>query len=217
MEGLVCDTCSDNFADDRSRRVRKMMRTQRKGLQPTKIRRQYQRDFLHWLSEKRDQFVIKPLKPKATVHYVSLRFPDMLPIISIKIFKNEIMVIVTWENRFFDMLLDLDMYPVWSGNGYRCKLCDGSETIFPDLTVMRSDHLYQPFLEWCNAQFLNSRWLKMVTTIGGSSGAILLRELDSPGNDAVINLFLGLKKLNGQPACTKDELRVFHLPLFEVR
>lgn len=192
------------------------MRTLRKNLAPIRHRRQYQRDFMNWLEESRDQFVVEPLKPRATVHYVRLRFPNMTPVLSLEIRCDSIMVIVTWRKQFFDIILELDMYPVWDGNAYRCGLCEDSKRTFQSLAAMRKDHLYKPFLQWCNEQFLTSRWLKMVMA-GGSTGATLIRDSDSPEADAVTNLLLGLKKLSGQQMFNRGELQVFHLPVFDTR
>lgn len=190
------------------------MKSKPRGLSPEKIRRQYQRDFMNWLAENRDQFVVEPFKPKATVRFVSLHFPKMSRAVSIKVRANSIVVVVTWKKRFFDMIYDEDISPIWNGNAYRCGLCKDSDETFQDLASMRRDHLYRPFLEWCNKALLASQSLKMIVTAGGSTGASLFSETDSIRADAMTNLFLGLKKLNGQQMFTSDDLHVSYLPLF---
>jgi hypothetical protein len=189
------------------------MKSRRSPLAPARLRRQYQRDFMRWLSENKDRFAVEPLKPTAKVNFVELRFPDLSSAISIAIRANSIVVVVTWRNQFFDLLLDLEIGPVWNGQAYRCELCDESEMTFPDLATMRSDHLYQPFLEWCNEQLFTSQWLEMVTG-GRSTGASLLREIDDRNGNAMVNLFLGLKRLDGQPMCRENDIDSFRLPLF---
>lgn len=189
------------------------MKSRRSPLAPAKYRRQYQREFMRWLAENKDRFAVEPLKPKAKVRYIELRFPDLSSVLSIKLRANSISVVVTWRDQFFDLLLDLEIDPAWNGHAYFCKLCDESEKTFPDLITMRSDHLYQPFQEWCNERLLTSRWLKMVTC-GDSTGTSLLREIDDPEGDAVVDLLSGLKRLDGQPMCRKNDIELFYLPLF---
>ena len=191
------------------------MKSKRKNLAPAKYRRQYQRSFMHWLAKNREQFAVKPLKPRATVSCVYLRFPGMSSVISIMICANSIAAFVDWNERQIDRILDLDMWPIWNGSAYRCELCDESDETFPNLNTMRVDHLYAPFLEWCNEKFLTSRWLEIAILDCGLSSARLLREITDPKGKAILDRLSILKKVNGEPACRKDKDRVFHIPVFE--
>lgn len=185
------------------------MKSKRDGLESVEDCRQYQRDFIDWLSVNGDQFIVRPLKPKATVRAVSLRFQRMSSALHIKIRPNSIVVYVSWNEECFDFLLDLDMAPVRKGNAYRCKLCEQSEVTFPDLLAMRLDHLYEPFLKWCNEQLLISRWLEI--QIGrGYGGAKLLPNFDDSKLSVVV-----MEKHDDRPKCGQDEHHVFYLPVFD--
>lgn len=191
------------------------MKSMRNKLQPPKIRRQYQRDFKNWLSENRDQFLVKPLNPKATVRYVSLSFQNMSPVLRIKIYETELAVIITWENKFFDMIFDEDMVPIRTGNRYRCRLCEESEETFQDLAAMRRDHLYLPFLKWCNERLFTAKLLRM-SWDNGSSGVDLKRETDSLKENEVVTPFLRSKQKNRQRICRRRESIIFYLPVFDI-
>lgn len=191
------------------------MTSKRKRLPPAKFRRQYQRDFMNWFAENWHLFAIAPLKPRVTVHYIDFRFPNVSPVFSIRVMANAIVVDVTWKQKWFDRILDMDMYPVWNGSSYRCELCDETQELYLDLTTMRSAHLYIPFLLWCNEDFLTSRWLEMaMTKCWGGCSARLLREIDDPEGRAILGIFSRLKRIDGQPTPGAKKAYVFHLPTF---
>ena len=191
------------------------MRYKRSRLSTIKHRRQYQHDFMKWFAENRHLFAVEPLKPKATVRYVDLRFPNMSSVLSIHIRASELIVAVTWKKQSFDQILWLDINPAWNGSAYRCRLCEESDETFENLATMRSDHLFAPFLKWCNEELLTSHWLKMEMMCGCTS-AKLLREISGPIGMEFSGWISQLRELKGQPMCGDDEkIHIFHLPLFE--
>lgn len=192
------------------------MRSKRKGLAPAKHRRQYQRDFMRWFAENRDRFAVTPHKPKATVRYVDLRFPNLSSLLRIEIRAASISVFVIWKERDFDTIFDMDMHPAWNGSAYRYRLCVESEKTYPDLSRMRVELLFESFLAWCNERLFASRWLEMAT-VGRSTSARLLRDISDPEAVWISTWFSEMKNIrNGQPMCRRDDVHVFHLPLFEV-
>ena len=139
----------------------------------------------------------------------------MSSVLSIHVRATEITVAVTWENENFDTILWLDMSPAWNGSAYRCRLCEESNETFTDLATMRSDHLFTPFLKWCNEELLTSCWLKM-EMMRGCTAASLIRKISAPVGIEFSGWHSHHLKRTGQTRCGDDEkINIFHLPLFE--
>jgi hypothetical protein len=170
-----------------------------------------QRAFVQWFNENRTRFEVPIRLTKFSAKGMELHFLNFPDCLFVRISSEELAVHVKWQGEYWDILIDLDAYPVHTPAGYKCKCCahDGNEsaTIFSNREVLWQDHLFAPFLKWVNEDLAPARWLQ-VSCIGDDRGitwAQLIRdESELPKPDRTPFLMLKfmqqLKRIDGQPA-----------------
>lgn len=128
-------------------------------------RPQIQRAFLSWLNENQTHFGLPIRITKITAKAVELRFLNYPECLSVWLTGNELGVHVEWQEDYWDCLIDLDVSPIHTLDGYQCKHCatDNAEEVivFSSLEALWKDHLFEPFLKWVNEKLAPARWLSI--------------------------------------------------------
>jgi hypothetical protein len=113
----------------------------------------FQKAFVAWHVANRARFLVpvrlKMVKPSS----VLIRFMNHPECLQITARPSNLGVWVVWQGVNWDALLDVDVLPVPTRQGFRCQLCEGSPKCWPSLEVLWADHLFEPFLEWVNQHY----------------------------------------------------------------
>lgn len=164
-----------------------------------------QRAFESWFKKNSTRFAVPILLTKITSRGIKLRFHNYPDCLSVWLSSNELAVHVDWQGEWWDMIIDLDVWPYHTRGGYKCKCClvepGESAVIFPSREALWQDHLFDPFLEWVNEELAPARWLQISCTVDrGARWERLIRdesELDKP--DRMVPFLQQLKRVDGTP------------------
>ena len=100
-------------------------------------------------------------------HQVRVFLDGLHPAIAIIVSANDLRVTVEQDGETLDTLLWLEMSPARRGNAYVCTLCETeSPKRFASLAELREDHLYTPFLDWCQQALASATHLEILHTPG---------------------------------------------------
>ena len=80
---------------------------------------------------------------------------------------------VKWQGECWDALLDLDVYPQHIEGGIRCRLCEGTKVVWPDIHALWADHFFEPLLTWVNDRYSKATALLLYGEPGMSTSAAL--------------------------------------------
>jgi len=148
-------------------------------------RRALHRAFARFLAENRSRLAIEVHLGERTDAVWNFSFVGVTGIISGWINTFEVTVAANWDGEAWDLILDLDAYPVHVEGGYMCRICRPS-ALFPSREALWADHLFEPFLAWVNDALAPFPWLELVGTAdSGFWSAIMRRERgqDHSGED----------------------------------
>lgn len=123
-------------------------------------------DFIPWMEAHRDEVPWKfHLLTKR--HHVRVFLEGLHPAIVITVSAHELRITVEQDEEILDTLLWLEMSPARRGNAYVCTLCEPeSPKRFASLAELREDHLYTPFLDWCQQALARATHLEILHTPG---------------------------------------------------
>ena len=126
-------------------------------------------DFIPWMEARRNEVPWKfHLLTKR--HHVRVFLEGLHPAIVITVSAHELRVTVEQDGETLDTLLWLEMSPARRGNAYVCTLCEPeSAKRFASLTEMQEDHLYAPFLNWCQQTLAPATHLEILHAPGVSA------------------------------------------------
>ena len=84
---------------------------------------------------------------------------------------GETVVAADWADRNWDFLLDLDVRPAATADGFVCTWCqsEGKHQVFPTLAALWRDHLFDPLEEWINTTLAGAYAVALNRTEGGGS------------------------------------------------
>ncbi len=145
-------------------------------------------DFIPWMEAHRDEVPWKfHLQPKR--HHVRVFLDGLHPAIAITVSTHDLRVTVDQDGETLDTLLWLEMSPACRGSAYVCTLCEPtSAKRFANLTEMREDHLYAPFLNWCQKTLAHATHLELLHTPGVSAARLFNMNLQT-GEDTETDIF----------------------------
>lgn len=110
------------------------------------------RFFLTWLDENRDRFKIQPGIIRCGRDGVYFEFEGWPP--ALNGFLSRRSGISLWADhngvKCWDSFCWCDISEARSGEGYFCKMCDTSVEIYPNRETLWQEHVFEPFLDWCN-------------------------------------------------------------------
>lgn len=195
-------------------RLHKSFKAQRRA-------RRIQRTFVRWFAENSQRFEVPVRVIRRTVKKIDLVFEGVTSMISVHLNIDEISVYAEWGGRYSDILADFDAYPSHVPGGYVCKLCDPEDReVFQSLEAFWRDHIFERFLSWVNSKFAGARWLHLLDTECGSTGASLYTDEQLTSVLAADQCSLGgLMNLNGDPVIDQQQgsYRIRVYPLFDAR
>ncbi len=127
-----------------------------------------QRAFESWFKKNSTRFAVPLRVTKIKASGIELRFDNYPDCLSVWLSKDEIAVHVNWEGEWWDMIIDLDIWPGNKRGGFICECClvepGESVVIFPTREALWQDHLFEPFLKWVNEKLAPARWLQICCT-----------------------------------------------------
>jgi len=165
-----------------------------------------QRAFESWFKKNGTRFAVPLRVTKIEGKGMELRFDNYPDCLSVWLSSNELAVHINWQGEWWDMIIDLDVWPCDARGGYKCKDClvepGESAVIFPTREALWQDHLFDPFLKWVNEKLAPARWLQIsCTNDSGARWTKLIRdksELLKP--DRMLFFLQELKRIDGQPS-----------------
>lgn len=114
----------------------------------------FQQALVVWYKANRSRFLIPATIKMVRDGRVEIKLLGQPACLSITADQTNLSVWVTWQGVNWDALLDLDVLPVKTPGGYRCKLCDGLPVKeWPNLQTLWVDHLFEEFLIWVNERY----------------------------------------------------------------
>lgn len=172
-----------------------------KNKRPDRAKREALKSFVVWVKVNQSRFQ-RPIRVRRTLKYVGIEILGLNPAIRIKMSGNDLTISMYLDNLWFDCICWLEMYPVKREGRFVCTLCEEDALTFCSAELMREDHLYEPFLAWCNNKLNDEHVLQLWTTTGGSRAAEVLHRFKA---EAATGLSaLGQHQRNH---------RIWHLPL----
>ena len=171
-----------------------------KNKRPDRAKREALKSFVVWVKVNQSRFQ-RPICVRRTLKYVGIEILGLNPAIRIKMSGNDLTVSMYLDNLWFDCMCWLEMYPVKREGRFVCTLCEDDALTFSSAELMREDHLYEPFLTWCNSKLNDEHVLQLLTTGGCRAAEVLHRSKAEAAT--------GLSAL-GQ---NERNLRIWHLPL----
>jgi hypothetical protein len=161
------------------------------GLPPVTLLAVHQA-LVDWLDTARSRLAIAvELRARAGGH-IELSFVGINPAIGALLTSRELSVFVEWEERNWDLFLSLDVMPRRTASGYICEHCKPEQrTIFPDLEALWRDHLFEPFLQWVNANLVAADAVGLYgSSSSGWTSAELLAHDDARRTEPDIRILL---------------------------
>jgi hypothetical protein len=104
---------------------------------------------------------------------VSIQLDPHPPWLTVHGGDNNLSVWLKWQGDWWDVLLDLDVYPQHVKGGIRCRLCEGPEVVWPDMHALWADHFFEPLLTWVNDRYSKASALLLYGEPGMSTSAVL--------------------------------------------
>lgn len=130
-------------------------------------------DFIPWLEARRGEIPWR-FHFQRKRHLVHVFLEGLHPAISITVRANALLVTVEQHKEIMDALLWLEISPERRGNAYICTLCNPeSAKPFASLAEMRQDHLYTPFLDWCQQTLAHATHLELLRAPGVTSAKLV--------------------------------------------
>jgi hypothetical protein len=189
----------------------------KRNRRPTRAQRQYQRDFIAWLAEHKDEFDGRAVRTHVTMRYVRLFIEELNPAIRIKILDDNVWVSFHDERgHWVDAPINVDMAPRRKGSGYVCAFCDPEhQEVFPDISAMRTGHLYKSMLETFKEHLFPARCLEVLLGKGFFSAHLLAAPLPEDRISPSEYLMRNLKRLDGTPSFQEgDEYRKYYVQVW---
>jgi len=144
-------------------------------------RRALHRAFARWLEANSSLLPVSVRFTKRTDRVWSFAFVGVTEILSGWINTFEISVAAEWDGGAWDLILDLDAYPVRVSGGFACRVCEPEKrVVFPSLEGLWADHLFEPFLAWVNDELAVLPWLELMGTVDTAMCARLRPEAGVP-------------------------------------
>lgn len=119
---------------------------------PSRLGR-FQKAFVAWHVANHARFLVPIRLKMGKTGSVLMRFLNHPDCLQITAWPSNLGVWVVWQGVNWDALLDLDVLPLPTRQGFRCQLCEGSPKRSSSLVVLWADHLFEPFLEWVKQHY----------------------------------------------------------------
>ena len=182
-----------------------------------RIRPGYQRDFVEWFRENQERFSLPIRLVKRTKISVEISIPGLSPLITFRLSRNSLRVLVHKNGEYFDILAYFDIGTKRQMKGFICRFClPEYQVVYPNLSSLRQAEIYEPFLEWVNKRLATARWIKLYRS-SGILGADLI-DSDSEKDQSTPGMLLGsaLVSLSGERIYNpeRDEMMTWLYPLF---
>lgn len=115
-------------------------------------------DFIPWMEARRGE-IPWAFHWQRQQHQIRIFLEGLHPAIAITVTAHALCVTVEQDGEILDTLLWLEMSPSRRGSAYVCTLCEPAcAKRFASLSEMRADHLYAPFLDWCQQTLAHAIW-----------------------------------------------------------
>ena len=128
------------------------------------------RAFLAWLVDVRPRLAVGLHNDQSTPDSIEFSLAVANPVLhGFLADQGNIVVSVDWVGENWDFLLDLDVRPRATADGFVCSICnsEGKHRIFPSLEALWRDHLFDPFEEWINTKLAGAHAIALYRTVGG--------------------------------------------------
>ena len=142
-------------------------------------RARIQRAFLQWLEVRKHDFEARPITTRRTDTSIGIIFRGVTPQITAALTRWEINVAAWERGECWDLLRCLEAIPKRVTDGYACSLCLPEErTVYGSREALWRQHLFEPFLEWCNGAVANPHRLALYGLAGDATWAKLIDDSD---------------------------------------
>jgi hypothetical protein len=121
----------------------------------------FQRAFSRWFKKYHAGFAV-PVRLEATKgSLVKIEFDNHPDCLRITANASNLGVWVHWNGEAWDILLDLDVLPVRTRNGYSCGFCEDREARWSTLEELWTHHLFDRFQSWVNKDFAKAKTIRL--------------------------------------------------------
>jgi hypothetical protein len=139
-----------------------------------KSRRRLLREFRRWYKSAQQDFEIKLKFLRRTDTCIYFSFIGLTPIIAGSIFPTEILIDVTWDNKCWNLLACIEIFPIRIPAGFVCSECDPeTRPILPTVEMRWRIELFQAFQDWVNYELAPASYLS-IEGLGGITTARLV-------------------------------------------
>lgn len=127
--------------------------------------------FLNWLKVNRSRFKHEPIVVRHHKNYIELRLAGIINALRVGYnTSNGITVSVFWQGEHCDCLGDCEVAVRKSKEGYYCAFCyENLREYYPTREELLIQHGFETFLEWCNTELAESKWLEVKMGCGTSA------------------------------------------------
>ena len=166
-----------------------------------------QQEFVAWYRDNASRFAIPLSLVARSRKQMDLTFANISPVIAARLHENELIVVADMDDKFFDIIVDIEGYPLRTPLGYVCILCDPDDrTVYRTRREFWRQHLFERFLVWVNEKLAPAHWIRLSSIDGGeATWATLIRdETELTQQDRTLQLMQGLRRLDGQQTFAGD-------------
>jgi len=133
-------------------------------------------EFKQWLEKSSCRFSNRPIlfhEGKECLDFRSDRVTSELSFTICEIGTAEIRVI--YQDEWWDIIAEFDVWEQDAPSGqYYCEGCK-EKKLFSSRRALWEEHIFEPFLDWANKNFITSNWL-CIFEIGGARWASIAAE-----------------------------------------
>lgn len=122
----------------------------------------FQREaFDHWLAKNRGLFRHPPVIVKNGRTCFTMCFRGINSVIGCIITSYDYSISVDYKGECWDLLDNNFVSEQQTPSGeYFCKECEpGHQKLFPTMSALWEDHVFNPIMEWANSNLLKTKWL----------------------------------------------------------
>ena len=136
--------------------------------------------FRQWLEDSSERFYNKPILFDERKGRLCFRFEDAAPELIFTLCDNgNATVDVIYQNHFRDIVAEFDVMENKTGSGkYYCHGCK-EKKLYSSRKHLFVEHVFEPLLDWVNANLNSSNWL-CVFKAGGAAWASIVDEENVP-------------------------------------
>ena len=121
----------------------------------------FQRAFFCWFKKHHTGFSVSVHLKAAKGSQVEIEFGNHPDCLRITANAANLAVWVYWNGEAWDGLLDLDVLPVRTRNGYSCGFCEDRDARWSTLEELWTHHLFDRFQNWVNKDFAKAKTLRL--------------------------------------------------------